>query len=352
MKNKYLFNFSSSYVGGGLRRLIEYSKWFDTNAGANFIIHPRACILCEEYSNNTYHVIQQHSVSRLFSDCSYLKEIIKKIGIPELYFSYGIPIYSKIGIVNWFHLSNLLSIQRRGIPMSLILRIKMIILGYRIINYISNCDIVSAESLNSLKVLSKRISQVEYDQVVLENGCDPKLLQSVYSPEVYKSENYSVVIGTFKYKCLERSYSIFKILRQRSDDLKLYIIGEKENIPHSIRKDNSVVALGVMYSNQQKVYDYLKKAKYFITTSLIENSSVASLEGLLLSEESYVSDIPPHRELLDGCNYERFKNTDGNMDILHINRKDALLNVKTQSWDQVITKMLNKSTEFSLIKSE
>ena len=37
----WLFNFSSSWVGGGLIRTIETVKWFDDNMGAYFIVNTR-----------------------------------------------------------------------------------------------------------------------------------------------------------------------------------------------------------------------------------------------------------------------------------------------------------------------
>ena len=37
MKNNYLFNFSVSWTGGGLKRLYAYSEWFDKKGGTNYI---------------------------------------------------------------------------------------------------------------------------------------------------------------------------------------------------------------------------------------------------------------------------------------------------------------------------
>ena len=38
-KHKWLFNFSSSTVGGGLIRTLETIKWFDSKNGAYFIVN-------------------------------------------------------------------------------------------------------------------------------------------------------------------------------------------------------------------------------------------------------------------------------------------------------------------------
>ena len=36
-----LFNFSRSYSGGGLKRLLAFSKYFNENRGANFIVNTK-----------------------------------------------------------------------------------------------------------------------------------------------------------------------------------------------------------------------------------------------------------------------------------------------------------------------
>ena len=51
---KYLFNFSSSYTGGGLKRLYEYAKWFNENGGSYFIIHPKSQKIVEEFQNHNH----------------------------------------------------------------------------------------------------------------------------------------------------------------------------------------------------------------------------------------------------------------------------------------------------------
>ena len=71
MKNKlvWLFNFSSSWVGGGLIRTLETVKWFDNNMGAYFIINDRIeNEVSKHRKNNKYFFISDNKVKRLFSD--------------------------------------------------------------------------------------------------------------------------------------------------------------------------------------------------------------------------------------------------------------------------------------------
>ena len=51
MKYKFLFNFNASRIGGGYKRLYEYSKYFNNKNGAYFIIHPHCSTLINEFKN-------------------------------------------------------------------------------------------------------------------------------------------------------------------------------------------------------------------------------------------------------------------------------------------------------------
>ena len=54
---KILFNFSSSYKGGGLKRLLSFAEWFDSHGGAIFIVHEKTKPHLSTYKNNTYFYI-------------------------------------------------------------------------------------------------------------------------------------------------------------------------------------------------------------------------------------------------------------------------------------------------------
>ena len=139
MKKKlvWLFNFSSSWVGGGLIRTLETVKWFDNNMGAYFIINDRIKNEISKHSkNNKYFFISDNKVKRLFSDGYYMPKIIAAIGKPDIYFSYGIPVFNDIAKINWFHISNALTLKTQKISLPLKTRIQMLILKKRIIKSI------------------------------------------------------------------------------------------------------------------------------------------------------------------------------------------------------------------------
>ena len=148
LKYNYLFNFAVSYVGGGFKRLYEYAKWFNEHGGACFIIHPNCESFIKEFPNNRFFMATQPRYQRIFNDCGYLSDIERDIGKPDLYYSYGIPVYGRFGKINWFHLSNVLPLSSRDIPLSLFDRfIRLNYLGWKIKNNFKNADVISA-SLN------------------------------------------------------------------------------------------------------------------------------------------------------------------------------------------------------------
>jgi len=127
----FLFNFAASYSQGGYKRLHEYARWFDRHGGAWFIIHPRCEHLQAAFPSNRFFIVSRSHLRRLVDDWSYLAEIGRDIGQPELYYAYGIPLYRRFGVLNWFHLQNVLTVGRHAVPLSLHHRLKFRLLGRR-----------------------------------------------------------------------------------------------------------------------------------------------------------------------------------------------------------------------------
>jgi hypothetical protein len=335
MQNKYLFNFAVSYLGGGFKRLYEYSRWFNDNGGAWFIIHPRCESLVKEFSNNHFFITNQPKYQRIFMDCKYLNNIGKEIGIPDLYYSYGIPIYAKFGKVNWFHLSNVLPITSKDISLSLFDRIILRILGWKIKHNFQNANVISAESNYSLGLIDPNQSEKLFLSV---NGSNDELtyLQNGFSLE---KDNIAVVVGTQRYKALHDSYHVFEMLRQTNSQLKLIIIGNEKAIPRELRNNQNIVINGLIKRND--VIDYLRKAKYYISTTQIENSYNAVSEGIFFADESYISDILPHRELLNKMPFDQISFPTMTRPLLHVKRENVS-GANLKSWDNIITEMINR----------
>jgi len=335
LKYNFLLNFAVSHSGGGYKRLYEYARWFNENGGAWFVIHPRCEILISEFPKNKFFLATQPRYSRIFNDCVYLDNIGDEIGQPDFYYSYGVPVYAPFGKINWFHLSNVLPLGSRGIPLPLFDRLKLSYLGWRITHNFENVDIISAESNYSLGLIDVKENQESFLSV---NGSNDELIY-LQNKDVQIKDSIATVLGTYSYKALKDSYYVFEMLRRIDGKLKLIIIGDEKTIPNDLRNDNNIIALGVL--PRCDVIEYLRKTKYYISTTRIENSYNAASEGVFFADESYISDIGPHRELLMNIPFNQISIPDMTRPVLHIKRENLSgLNLKT--WEHVITEMIDK----------
>jgi hypothetical protein len=328
-----LFNFSASYSGGGLKRLSEFARWFDANGGASFIIHPRAEHLRDRFPRNRYFVVRLRRRQRLVNASGYLREIAGEIGTPALYYSYSIPIGAPVGRVNWFHLSNVLPLYSRGVPLPLASRVKFRYLGWLTRRNYAHADVVSAESLFSLQ----KIEGVSPAKLALSvNGSDDELLFSTM-PAGRSRDSVAVVVGTYEYKALWDSYRVFEMLCQDTPGLELLLIGDPAKVPPELASKAGVRVAGII--DREVVIRHLEHATYYISTTTIENSYNAAAEGLFLAAESWISDIGPHRELLQGTLFEVRPVTGMSRSMLRVRRTDASPAI-LKTWHQVITDML------------
>jgi len=297
--HNYLFNFSSSYSGGGLKILCSYLDFFDKNSGAYFIVNSRLKEeLSHTYPNNTIFFVKVSKLKRLFNDMYYLKPILDNIPRLDLYFSYGIPVYKKIARNNWFHVSNMIPIDPQANYLGALHILQMKLLGHRIKKYAKYADFLSADSLDAANKASAFIKHEIKNKVVLKNGIDGSFIKL----RGRQKSKTAITVGTQPYKDLGRLFSLYKMLQETGKVESLIIIGAQESVPNIILEDPSVLSMGTIESAQ--VYEELAKASIYITTSLIENSSVAALEGLYLCSHSYLSQIGPHREMLEDAQLE------------------------------------------------
>lgn len=340
-ENRYLFNFAVSYSGGGHKRLYEYAKWFDSKGGAWFIVHPNCEYLVSEFPNNKYFIVSQTMRQRLFSDCAYLEGIKQDVGEPDLYYSYGIPIYARVGKINWFHLSNILPLAMQNVPIKLFHWLKMAYLGLRIKKNFSNAEVISAESKYSLGFIDREYSDKLFLSV---NGGDDELAHIVSNVNQAKA-NFATVVGTYKYKALDHALLVFEMLKQVNPQLKLRVIGSEETLPVTLRGREDVLVMGLL--KRSEVIDCLRDSKYYISMTYIENSYNAASEGIFLADESYISEIGPHQELLDGINFRRIELPGIGRTVLHVAR-DEISGRNLKSWNDVVSEMILRFKESHL----
>lgn len=331
----WLFNFAASFSGGGYKRLHEYAKWFQGHEGACFVIHPNCAHLVEEFPANRFFVVHQTALQRLFHDGQYLESIEREIGHPDLYYSYGIPMYRRFGKVNWFHLSNVLPLALGGIPLGLRTKLKLGYLGHRIRKTIANADVVSAESRYSLSVMEAADDGKLFLSV---NGSDDELEQLRTQDFPPKAE-VATAVGTYTYKAIGDAAMVFEALKKDHPNLTLSIIGDDKPLPPQVRGRHDIQIAGML--KRPQVIDSLRRSQYYISTTLIENSYNAASEGMFLADESYISDIGPHRELLEGMPYREVTVPGLHRPMLHIRRQEVNGD-NLKSWSDVISDMITR----------
>ena len=333
IKNRYLFDFSSSFIGGGFKRLLEYSKFFNINGGAYFFIHPNSEKIIESFPGNQYMIVKKNTLQKLLNNQYHLDNFFRKNCNFDLFYSYGIPIIKNYARVNWLHVSSILPFMQNRFPLTIPETIKIEFLRKAFKDNIKNADIVSAESNASLGYIkAKKI-------FLSENGSDDEIsLFHDINKKASARKDTAIILGTYKYKALDDAYKIFQLLRLDNHNLKLVVIGDESSVPKKISNDKNVSLTGLL--SRDKVIQHLISSKYYLSATLAENSYNAASEGIFLSETSYISDIPPHQELLKNCIFEEFVLPDSG----RIFYKVKAINLTTnniKTWNQVILEFIS-----------
>jgi hypothetical protein len=331
--NRLVFNFSASYIGGGMTRLHAYASWFNKHGGTNFLIHPDCESLRNEFPSNRYIVVRATKLQRFFGDFSYLKSMQQEWGKPDFYYSYGIPIPAPIGRHNWLHFNNILPFIAGKVPRTLLDWVKRLYLGPQLRRSASWVDVISAESAYSLAILG---ASVVGKALLSVNGADEQIA-AIGTPPQDPLLPVAVIVGTWRYKAIADSIKVFEHLRTGQPDLRLHIFGSSKILPRGVFRRPEISVEG--FVTRERVLSVMSTARYYISTTIVENASNASSEGIFSAERSIVSDIKPHRELLDGEECEQVSLPKVRMPLLLV-RRDQLTGKNLRSWDHVVRRML------------
>ena len=352
MKKKpvWLFNFSSSSNGGGFNRTRETVKWFDNNFGAYFIINDKIkdeIIIHNKI--NKYFFISENKIKRLLMDGYYLPKIIDEIGKPDIYFSYGIPVFKDIARINWFHISNALSLKTKNISINFVKRIQMWILKKRIIKSMKYTHIATGESEFSINLLKDKNNEKHikcfYD--VLPNGYDISLVKNVLNKKRELSYKYGITIGTFKYKKIKVALKLFHEIKKTNNLKKMIVVGSFDHIPKSVVDDKFVEIKSNV--STKELLNLLYNAEYYISASQIENSSIAAFEALILSKNLVISNIPSHEEMLRNFETKKIflENSSTEFIVLDIKNKNKNKKFAPISWNDVNRKLFQIIENFN-----
>ena len=91
--------------------------------------------------------------------------------------------------------------------------------------------------------------------------------------------------------------------------------------------------------DRQRLINLISGAEYYISASQIENSSIAALEGFILSKNIVVSGIPSHREMLKDYEYDEILETKTNTKFFISSFNKKIDEKSFTSWDEAISQL-------------
>lgn len=307
---KCVFNFSSSPNGGGLKRLIAFAKFYEEVGGAIFIVNKTARAILPPSKNNTYIVMNNWVVCRILNINHRLKKVLAAIGPIDAYYSYSLPVPRFVTAnIRLLHISNVLPFVPDRFLHSYWNYLRFRLIRLHLVNSFKNCTHIAGDSKYTINLLS---GSHACNEVVLENGSDDEIAPQFISPV---KENVAVSVGTHNHKDLLSTYKVFQHLKKKHSGLNLIIIGAEKAIPKTLISKPDVICTGLL--PRAEVIRILSAARYYISTTLIESSFNAASEGVKLTVESFISDIQPHREMLEGEFFE-LVSFDGVLPLIHV----------------------------------
>lgn len=300
-KYDIIFDFSASRVGGGLRRLREYYRYFITkNYPVLFLVHPMLAHELKPAGKVEILGLARSPLGRIIADSAYVRPYA---GMSPWFFSYGIPLGGRVADRNWFHVSNALPFGYRNCTVTQQARLKNWLLASRFKRGAKNVDVLSAESQFSLDLYGSTCCLPD-KSLILSNGTE-LALGTGETPKVRRP--YAITVGTEPYKRLDLVYEEYKAIKRSFGLERLEIIGNREKVPGAILHKDDVAVTGFL-SDEEYLTRY-REAALFISASEIENSSNAVLEAIQAGMVCRLSCIPSHLEMFREGVIE-LKNTD------------------------------------------
>jgi hypothetical protein len=130
---------------------------------------------------------------------------------------------------------------------------------------------------------------------------------------------------------LNELWEVFQDAQAQSGVTKLVVVGDAAAVPEAMRGDPRVDVRGGM--PHRDLLALLARNTLYLSTSAIENSSTAVLEGLFLAARTTLSDIPAHRDALEQMRLPYTERMVGDFRVLECTVRPPVDEVARQSWD-------------------
>ena len=313
-----------------MRRIVAYAQYFSEKKWKTlFLVQPKVAERIGDLPGIDVTAVETGVWAKAAGRAPHLRRLGER---PRWLFSYGIPLHAPIGERNWFHVSNALPLYLGHATVSPRLFAKMAFLRLWLKLRAGHCDVVSAESRFSLDRYAAVVGAAKRE-ILLNNGVPYSLTDR--GPVNTVRERIAVAVGTVGYKRIDRTYAVYSALKEELGVEQLCIVGRTDQVPAAVRRKGDVTIESSIPDDAY--FNLLARSKAFISTSEVENSSCAVIEGLLLSGTCILSDIPSHREMLLPGRVVHREVGGQPMLLAHpgcLNRANAY------PWDEVIASML------------
>ena len=187
-------------------------------------------------------------------------------------------------------------------------------------------------------LLIKKINDLQNEEILDDFFDGKKILISI--GRLTEQKNYPFLINNFNK------------LASKYDDIKLLIIGSGEmkiTIEQLIRKLDIQNKIRII-DHKKNIYNYLKKSKYYISTSVWEGSSLAMIDAAYIGIPILCSNCPSGRKEFIGNNERGFLYNEGN-DADFLNNFTEMYKMDSKSIKKKLINAKNASRNFTLFKN-
>ena len=187
-------------------------------------------------------------------------------------------------------------------------------------------------------LLIKKINDLQNEEILDDFFDGKKVLISI--GRLTKQKNYPFLINNFNK------------LASKYDDIKLLIIGSGEmkiTIEQLIRKLDIQNKIRII-DHKKNIYNYLKKSKYYISTSVWEGSSLAMIDAAYIGIPILCSNCPSGRKEFIGNNERGFLYNEGN-NADFLNNFTEMYKMDSKSIKKKLINAKNASRNFTLFKN-
>ena len=187
-------------------------------------------------------------------------------------------------------------------------------------------------------LLIKKINNLQNEEILDDFFDGKKILIAI--GRLTKQKDYPFLINNFNK------------LASKYDDIKLLIIGSGEmkvTIEQLIRKLGIQNKIRII-DHKKNIYNYLKKSKYYISTSVWEGSSLAMIDAAYIGIPILCSNCPSGRKEFIGNNERGFLYDEGN-DADFLNNFNEMYKMDSISIKKKLIKAKNASKNFTLFKN-